>query len=134
MTSVGTSTTTDTADITMIGPRLIEQRFRPDARFSVDAFERNGIARKKVSNGKPCALLIIIPAEIPVHPPSTNQDHFRKERKAGSVLALAVVTNSEAISAVSKFYFRYHPQPFDVRVFDDEDMARTWLIDKLSEV
>lgn len=119
---------TETALISFVATSLIEQRFKPDAPMTAAVYEQNRKARKKLTKGRPVALMIVIPAETPVNPPSTNHDHFRKESEERSILALAVVANSAVMSAVTKFYFRYYPQSFEVRVFDEEDDAKNWLL------
>lgn len=134
MNPVGRSIATDTADITLEAPRFIEQRFRHDGHYGTAAIERNRLARKKVSDGIPCAVMIVIPAELPVDPSAANTDHFRKESAERSILALAIVARTAAVSAVSKFYFRYYPQAFEVRVFDGEAEAREWLNEVLEAV
>jgi len=121
------SVSTDTADITLVAPRLIEQRFRDDGHYGTTAIERNRLARKKVSGGMPCAVMIVIPTELPVDPTAANVDHFRTESTERCIIALAIVTQTAAQSAATKFYFRYYAQAFEVRVFDGEDEAREWL-------
>ena len=74
-----------------------------------------------------CALLVVIPPEIPVDPPSTNEDHFRQESQQRSILAMAVVAENNAVNAATKFYFRYYPQSFEAKVFTSEEEARKWL-------
>ncbi len=121
------SISTDTADITLVAPRFIEQRFRDDGHYGTAAIERNRLARKKVSGGIPCAVMIVIPADLPVDPSSANVDHFRTESTERSIIAMAIVTQTAAQSAATKFYFRYYAQAFEVRVFDGEGEAREWL-------
>jgi len=134
MTKEGTQIGTGSAVFTIIAPGLIEQRHLPDSSLDERTLERCRTARRKLANGLPFALLIIVPEEVPVDAASTNHDHYRMESDDRSIVALAVVTSSEAMSAVTKFYFRYYQRSFEVRVFDDEMEARNWLIDKLSEV
>ena len=63
-----------------------------------------------------------------------NEDHFRKDSETRSIIALAVVANSMEVSAATKFYFRYYPQAFEARVFDEEEDARTWLSEVLAKL
>ena len=126
------SVSTDTADVTLVAPRFIEQRFRRDGHFATAAIERNRLARKKVSGGVPCAVMIVIPADLPVDPSSANVDHFRKDSAARSIIAMAIVTNTAEQNAATKFYFRYYAQAFEVRVYDGEAEAREWLNEVLA--
>ncbi|MBL7938517.1 MAG: hypothetical protein JNL43_04080 [Flavobacteriales bacterium] len=132
MNPPGRSVSTDTADITLVAPRFIEQRFRSDGHYGTAAIERNRLGRKKVSGGIPCVVMIVIPADLPVDPSSANVDHFRTESNERCIIALAVVTQTAAQSAVTKFYFRYYAQAFEVRVFDGEEEAREWLNEALA--
>ena len=125
---------TPTATIELVGPRFIEQRYKSEAQFAPDVFERNRKARQKVSGGVPCVLLTVLPSELAVHPPSTNQDHYRADSDARSIIAMAVVAQSSAVNAATKFYFRYYAQAFEVRVFDGEAEAREWLEEVLGRV
>jgi hypothetical protein len=133
MTRVGAMVETDSATITLVSERCIEQCFRKDARFDIISMERARKAREQLSDGRSYGLLVIIPEGTEVQPSSTNTDHFRSESVDRRILALAVVTNGAAMHAVSKFYFRYYPQSFEVGVFDDEQEAREWLNDRMSK-
>lgn len=127
MSRVGDHVDTSTARLELVAPGFIEQHYRGDAVFAPGVFERNRKARWKLAANKPHVLLIVLPPELPVHPPSTNEDHYRKDSDARMILALAVVAQSTAVNAATKFYFRYHAQAFDVHVFEEEDEARQWL-------
>ena len=134
MTRVGTIIETDSARITLVGERSIEQCYHKDARFDIRSMERNRKAREQLINGRSYGLLVIIHEGTEVQPSSTNTDHFRSESVERRILALAVVTSDTAMHAVSKFYFRYYPQSFEVEVFDDEQAAREWLNDRMSRI
>lgn len=122
---------TDTADVTLVAPRFIEQRFRVDGNYAAASIERNRLARKKVSGGNPCVVMIVIPPELPVDPSSANVDHFRKDSETRSIIAMALVTSTVEQNTATKFYFRYYAQAFEVRVFEEETEAREWLNDVL---
>ena len=111
----------------LVDERLIEQRYHPDARFSPALLKEARTARQKITRKGACALLVVIPPEIPVDPPSTNEDHFRQESQQRSILAMAVVAENNAVNAATKFYFRYYPQSFEAKVFTSEEEARKWL-------
>ena len=55
--------------------------------------------------GIACAVLVVIPPEVPVDPPSTNEDHLRQESQQRSILAVAVVAESTAVNAATNFDF-----------------------------
>ncbi|HRH38442.1 MAG TPA: STAS/SEC14 domain-containing protein [Flavobacteriales bacterium] len=112
-------------------PLLIVQRYQPFARFTPDVIREAAKARERLTKKGPCALLVIISPEIPVNASSTNDDHMRTESQKRSITAMAVVAENAEMYAANKFYFRYYPQSFDVKVFNDEDEARIWLKDKV---
>ena len=112
---------------TLVDERFIEQRYHRDARFSPALLKEARLARQKITRKGACAVLVVIPPEVPVDPPSTNEDHLRQESQQRSILAMAVVAESNAVNAATKFYFRYYPQSFETKVFTNEDEARKWL-------
>ncbi len=134
MTKEVTRIGTGSVVFTVIVPGLIEQRHLPDASLDERTMERCRATRRKLAKGVPFALLIIVPEEVPVDAAATNHDHYRKESDERSIVALAVVTSSEAMSAVTKFYFRYYQCSFEVKVFDDEDNAKAWLLASLERL
>lgn len=129
MTRIGKCISTDTADVVLLGDRILAQHMRPSARIGKTSCIRLRKAREQLASGFDCALIIVFPREYVVDAQLTNDDHFRKESTERSILALAVVAKNAAVSAVCKFYFRYYPQAFDVRVFDTEEEAHHWLLD-----
>jgi hypothetical protein len=131
MSRIGDHMDTSTAHIELVSPAFIEQHYRADAVFAPGVFERNRKARWKLTGNTPHVLLIVLPPELPVHPPSTNEDHYRTDSDARMIIALAVVAQSTAVNAATKFYFRYYAQAFEVRVFEGEEEARRWLKDRL---
>lgn len=110
-----------------LAPRVLLQRFKPEARFSQIILEEVAAARDLIIGDMPCALLVCIPEEVPVDPDATNTDHFLGERDKRRILALALVAHGDMMRSVSKFYFTWFPQPFPARVFDTEEEALTWL-------
>ncbi|MBK8498282.1 MAG: STAS/SEC14 domain-containing protein [Flavobacteriales bacterium] len=117
---------------TLIADRLIEQRYHPLAIPSPALFLEARKARERITRkAGPSAVLIVLPLEMPVDPPSTNVDFFRQESQMRSILALAVVAESAVVNAATKFYFRYHAQSFEAKVFTEEAEARAWLQEQL---
>lgn len=117
---------------TLIEDRLIEQRYHPLAVPSPALFVEARKARERIARKTgPCAVLVVLPLEMPVDPPSTNVDFFRQESQKRSIIALAVVAQSTVVIAATKFYFRYHAQSFIAKVFTDEPEARAWLQEQL---
>ena len=114
-----------------IGPRYIRQRYKPSATFTPERLKADGEVRDRLCGPLSSAVLVILPAEVPVNPLATNEDHFRATRDRSCILALAVVTDSAQMHTASKLYFMYFQQAFPVKVFDEEPDAHRWLIRQL---
>jgi hypothetical protein len=123
---------TDSASVSLLADGLILQRFKSDARFDETVLGRIREAREQLAQGKRYGLLIVLPEGIAVQPQSMNADHLRWESNERRILAIAVVTDSADINAVSKFYFRYYVHAFEVKVFDEESDARDWLVEHMA--
>lgn len=111
----------------LIQDRLIEQRYHPFARFSPALLKEARKARERITKKGACAVLVMVPPEIPVDPPSTNEDHLREESQQRSIIAMAVVAENIAMNTATKFYFRYYPQSIETKVFTEEQEALSWL-------
>ncbi len=129
---VGASISTDTAEVVLVAERIIAQHMRPSTACSKTSSARLRKAREQLASGVRCSLLLVFPPEYVVDPQLTNEDHFRKESIERRIVALAVVAKNTAVSAISKFYFRYYPQAFEARVFDTEVEAHHWLQEQLA--
>jgi len=112
-------------------PQILEQRFLPCARFTMEVLSEAQVIRDRYCEAQPSAVLVVIPAEIPVLASVTNTDHFVQERTRPTIIALAVVAEGDMMHSVSMFYFKWFPQPFPVRVFGDETEALDWLRQRL---
>lgn len=124
----------DTANCTFryTEPRILEQRFLPCARFTNEVLTEAQAIRDRLCEARPSAVLVVIPAEIPVMASVTNTDHFVQERIRSTIIALAVVAEGDMMHSVSMFYFKWFPQPFPVRVFGEESEALDWLRQRLN--
>lgn len=134
MSNDPTTIETATAFVSLTEPWLIEQRYKPTALLTFANIHENADARARLSPDQACALMVVIPKEMFPDPPLSNEDHFRSARAKAHILALAVVTDSSMMTAVSKLYFMYHPQAFETKVFEEEHDARKWLRSKLEEL
>ncbi len=118
----------------LVAPRFIEQRYHATARFSSMVLAEARKARERITRKAACALMIVVPPEIPVDASSSNEDHFRQESERRSIIALAVVAENHAMYSTTQFYLRYYPQSFEAKVFASETDARKWLEEKLEDV
>lgn len=122
---------TETCTFHYSEPRILEQRFLPCARFTAEVLSEAQAIRDRFCEARPSAVLVVIPAAVPVMASVTNTDHFVQERTKSTIIALAVVAEGDMMHSVSMFYFKWFPQPFPVRVFGDENEALDWLRQRL---
>lgn len=115
------------ATMTMVEPGFLEQRFRPNVRIDLAGFQENKEARFALSGDQPCAMLSIFPHDIDFDVQITSSDHFAPERGKETLTALAVVAQDSMVEMVSRLYFSYFPQDFNIRVFNNEPNALNWL-------
>lgn len=129
---VPTSIATRTADISLVRPGLIEQRYRQDAQFTMEVVHENIAAIDELcAHHGPCAMLTVFSPGMAINPALMNDDHYRDLRRKGTIRALAVVTDSQALHMASKLYFMYHPQAFATRIFEEEGDAMRWLREQM---
>ncbi|MBK7384217.1 MAG: hypothetical protein IPI81_12955 [Flavobacteriales bacterium] len=127
------TTTIDHCTFTFLAPRLLEQRFHSTARFNISTLRDVTKVRDKLCGKEPCAVMVVIPFEVPVDPSATNVDHFTGQRNKRLIHALAIVAEGAQMHSVSKFYFNWYPQIFPVCVFDATPEALKWLKASLTE-
>lgn len=119
--------TTATAEIALVGPGRVEQRYLADAQFTQESVKENLAAVSALSGADPYVLLSVFPPGMRVNLSLMDMDLYRDQRLANTLRALAVVTDSEEMHTASKLYFLYHQQAFPTRVFEDEFEALAWL-------
>ncbi len=118
---------TRTADILLVRPGWVEQRYLKDAQFTDETVLENRDVIERMGTGAPYVLLNVFPAGMRVNAPLMDQDYYRDLRGSSHMCALAVVTDSEEMYAAANLYFFFHRQAFDVKVFEEENDARAWL-------
>lgn len=116
---------------TAIGEDILVQRFDGGARFSQELLRTVGRERDRLCGSGGRALLVVIPRSVPVNAEMTNTDHFRDQRSARRIRALAIVAEEGTMRSVCKFYFKWFPQPFVVEVFEEYDPAMQWLLKRV---
>lgn len=118
---------------TTIGEDILIQRFEGSTRFSNDLLRLVSDERDRLCGSKGRAVLVVIPHGVPVNAEMTNTDHFRNQRSARRIRALAIVAEDSTMRSVCKFYFKWFPQPFRTAVFEEHEPALEWLVQCLSE-
>jgi hypothetical protein len=120
--------------MTLIAPGFIEQRFHLDARLDWIGFQENKEARFKLCGAKPHVMLSVIPGSVDFDVHVTSLDHFAAERGLDTIVALAVVAQGTLVETVTQLYFSYFPQAFPLKIFGEEAEARSWLMDRRSDL
>lgn len=118
----------------MVAPGLIEQRFHPGMVLDLESLLETKEARERLCEGRPCAVLSILPEGVRTNHTTSGIDYFRSERIKSTITALAVVAHDDVMEAVSKVYFTFYPQGFRIKVFNDEHDALKWLKAQMEEV
>lgn len=125
--------TTRIGTLVLLPNGLLEEHFRPGA-----VMDREGLAELREARRALCpegsrGVLCIIPHGVFTDARTGEDDHFIGEHTAGGIKALALVVEDEAVEAVVKVYFAFHPTPFPVKVFSEEMPARHWLTEQLGQ-
>ena len=128
------SITTRLAEMTMVEPGFLEQRFHAGAKLDLGGFQENKEARFRLCGDSPYLMLSVMPSDIDFEVRITTTDHFAPERGKDLLIALAVVAQDNVAEMVTKLYFSYFPQTFRLCVFNGEDEARAWLMLQREEV
>lgn len=113
----------------IVGDHVLVQRFERNALFTLELLERLAVERDRLCGKHGRFLLVVIPEGIPVNAELTNIDHFLDQRVRQCIKGLAIVAEEGVMRSVCKFYFKWFPQPFRVRVFSRIAAAEQWIID-----
>ncbi len=122
------------AEMRMVAPGFLEQRFHHEAKLDLAGFMENKQARFELIGDEPYLMLSVMPPDVDFEVRITTSDHFAPERGKDPLMALAVVAQDNVAEMVTKLYFSYFPQLFRIRIFTDEEEARTWLLEQREEI
>lgn len=122
------------ADMSMVAPGFLEQRFHPGAKLDRAGFMENKRARFELCGDEPYLMLSMMPPDVDFEVHITTSDHFAPERGKDPLMALAIVARDRVAEMVTKLYFSYFPQLFRIRIFTDEEEARAWLLEQREEI
>jgi len=122
------------ADMSMVAPGFLEQRFHHGAKLDPAGFMENKEARFTLCGDEPYLMLTVMPPDVDFEVRITTSDHFAPERGKDPLMALAVVAQDNVAEMVTKLYFSYFPQLFRIRIFTEEKEARAWLLEQREEI
>lgn len=109
------------------GDHLLIQRFDSSARFTPELLAALAVKRDRLCGKHGRFVLVVIPEGIPVNAEMTNADHFLEQRGQPRIKGLAIVAEEGVMRSVCKFYFKWFPQPFRVKVFAKFPAAEEWI-------
>lgn len=121
------------ATMSLVDPGFVEQRFHSGARLDLLGFAENKQVRLELTSSAPHVMLSVLPPNVDFDVQVTTMDHFGPERQLDTIKALAVVAQDHVSEMVTKLFFSYFPPGFPCRVFEQEDEARAWLMERKRE-
>jgi hypothetical protein len=123
---------TNSATLTWLRPNEIEVRFDPGIVLDREGIAEAIAARKRMQNGIPIGLLLIVPPDTELDAAIINTDHQRENQAIDKVLGFAVVAHNAVSEVLLRLYKAYYPMPFETEVFSSEDEARRWLGERVA--
>lgn len=125
---------TTIATLQRMQPDYLEVRYKPGCLLSTSALGEVAHNRRELMARGRYAMLSIIPEDSDFQLSALGVDHLADDREQGALWAIAVVTRANMIEMVLKLYFGYYPWLKRLRVTDDEQEARTWIQEQLTEL
>lgn len=122
------------AEMRMVAPRSLEQRFHHGAELDPAGFQENKRARFALIGDEPNLMLSVMSPDVNSEVRITTSDHFAPERGKDPLMALVVVAQDNVAEMVTKLDFSYFPQLFRIRIFTDEEEARAWLLAQREDI
>lgn len=113
-------------------PDLLIIRYREGA-----AFDPAGIAEviatcERVARPGLFGVVSVIPADAQMSLDAMQQDHST-DGFGERVRAHALVLNSNLFRSLARIHYNYHPQQHEVRPFEDQQLALTWVQAQLDD-
>ncbi len=125
---------TSIATLIEVAPDLIEIHYHNGIVFTPEKVAEVQLIRRNVMGTRPHATLTIIPEDVDYRMDTMKHDQGQADRIQSQLLASAVVAKASMIEMLTKLYFSYFPQLHRVLVTDNEQQARTWLAQQLTEI
>ncbi|MBP6699328.1 MAG: STAS/SEC14 domain-containing protein [Flavobacteriales bacterium] len=110
---------------------LIHIRVRPGAKLTVNGFAEILAARKALARDKPAGVIAIIPDDIDFELAIMNVDHHAGTNASTFTKVFAIVTQANLHKQLCALYSAFFTTDFPLRTFDDEAVARAWVLEHL---
>lgn len=133
MTIVPDERDTSLARLIRVRSDLVEIHYKPGCVMAPKPLADVQDARRELMGNRPYGSLTIIPEDMDFQLDAMRTDHAAADRSQGLLIATAVVCRANMIEMMVKLYFSYFPQLHRIRVTDDEDDARAWLLAQMEE-
>lgn len=119
------------ATLEQVSEDLLEVRFKPGVKL-----DRAGILevlqeRKRLCRPGGHHVLAVFPPDGDFEMEVMTMDHYLHSGMRDCTRSLALAANGAMNERMVSLYFAYFPQPFDARVFMDEEEARGWLLESI---
>lgn len=115
------------AQMTLVEPGLIEQRFRSGITLDREGLEENRRARQELSGGGPHVMMSVFPEDVDFQLSVISEDHFAPDKEPPGLKALALVTAGQFTTGLAAIVFKYFPPQFPASTMGSEEEARAWL-------
>jgi hypothetical protein len=118
---------TSLATLRLTAPGWIEVQLKSGACVDVDGLARIMYARKELAQGRPAAVLAVIPNDVDFEVNVMLTDHHLHMDVAAFTGAMAFVYPGSLFNRLVQVYCRFRPPPFPYRFFTDRTKAEQWL-------
>jgi hypothetical protein len=116
------------ATIALIGPNLLEVRFKTGIKVDGAGLHDVLQERAKLADKGPFLVLGILPADLDFDINVMTENHYAGQKVLEHTLAVAWAASTLMNERMASLYLAYFPQPFPTQVFMEEEEARAWLL------
>lgn len=118
---------TPEATVQRVSEDLLEVRFKPDVRISLEGIGEVVTAKRELAvQGQP-DVLVVVPPDVEVDLKVVTADHHMLFGDCGNTGRLAFVSQSGMNQKLAEIHYKYHPRTKGSAVFMHEEDARDWL-------
>lgn len=124
---------TSIATLRAVSPQLIEILYHANIVFTAATVTEVQNKRRELMGNSAYGTLTIIPEEVDYNIDAMGKDQGIVDRSDGKLIATAVVVKASMIEMLTRLYLSYFPQLHHVFITHDEQAARTWMAERLSQ-
>lgn len=115
------------ATVQRISADLIEVRFKADVKLDIDGISQVIQAKCQLCRTDEPNILAVLPPDLDFALNVLSVDHSAVNGGCSASSRLAFVAPSSLNRRLAEIYFRYYPSLREIKIFKDEDEARSWL-------